>query len=129
MVLLSSTPQYSGGALGTLLGAAFLPADEGKSALDPPTPTHAANGALRKPCSCSQGFFSSSLGCQRGERSPKENSACLMTVDDILTDKALRSGLRLVFRLLFMKLMKAEEHAASGQVLQRFPSLLTVLCE
>lgn len=74
-------------------------------------------------------FFPGSLGYQRGDRKPKENSACLMTMDDILTDKALRSRLHLVFQLLFMKLMKTTEHTVSRQVLWGFLSLLIVLCE
>lgn len=52
-----------------------------------------------------------------------------MTMDDILTDKALRSRLHLVFQLLFMKLMKTTEHTVSRQVLWGFLSLLIVLCE
>jgi len=76
-----------------------------------------------------QAFFSNGLGCWRGARSAKENSACLVTMDDILIDKALCSGLHLVFQLLFMKLMKTAVHAASRQVLQRSPSLLMVLGE
>lgn len=37
-----------------------------------------------------------------------------MTMDDILTDKALCSGIQLVFQLLFMKLMKTTVHVVSG---------------
>lgn len=54
---------------------------------------------------------------------------CFMSVDEILTDKALRSDLHLVFQQLFSKLMKTTVHTASRQVLQRFPSLLMVLGE
>lgn len=83
------SPKYSKGALGILLWAVFPPSDTEKM-LNPPTPTHSANGPLRKSCSCSKGFvFASSLGCQRGERSPNENSVCLITMNDTLTDKAL----------------------------------------
>ena len=79
---------------------------------------HTPLTALREsPAFALRALFSSSLGCQRGERSPKESSACLMTMDDILTDKVLCSGLHLVFQLLFMKLMKTAVHAASRQVL------------
>lgn len=44
MALLSSTPKYSRGALGTVPRAAFLlPVDNGKNALNPPTPIHSPN--------------------------------------------------------------------------------------
>lgn len=75
-------------------------------------------------------FIPSIFRWQRGQRSPKEASACLITMDDdILTDKVLCSGLHLVFQLLFMKLMKTVACTVSRQVLQRFPTLVMVLGE
>lgn len=92
------------------------------------TYSNSAYSPLSKSCSCSPNFFfTSSLGCQRGERSPNENCVCLITTDDTLI--WLCSGLHRVFQLLLMKLMKTAVHTVSRQVLQRLPSLLMVLAE